>query len=65
MNTWTLLAQTLLNLVAEGAKLGEFLAKFQLTEERLDNLLSLDTKLRPAWAVIRDLSSSVELTMAS
>ena len=65
MNTWTLLAQTLLNLVAEGAKLGEFLAKFQLTEERLDSLLSLDTKLKPAWALIRDLSSSEELTMAS
>ena len=65
MNTWTLLAQTLLNLVAEGAVLGEFLAKFQLTEERLDSLLSLDTKLKPAWALIRDLSSSVELTMAS
>ena len=32
MTTWTLLANTLLDLVAEGAKLGEFLANFQLTE---------------------------------
>merc|ERR1711874_789750 len=55
MNTWTLLAQTLLNLVAEGAKLGEFLAKFQLSEERLDSLLSLDTRL----------GSTTILTMAS
>ena len=53
MNTWTVLAQTLLNLVAEGAKLGEFLAKFNLSEETLDNLLSLDNKLKPAWALIK------------
>jgi len=65
MNTWTLLAQTLLNLVAEGAKLGEFLAKFNLSEETLDNLLSLDNKLKPAWNLIKDLSSSVELTVSS
>ena len=65
MTTWTLLAQTLLGLVAEGAKLGQFLANFQLAEERLDSLLSLDTTLRPAWALIRDLSSSVELGRAS
>ena len=65
MTTWTLLAQTLLGLVAEGAKLGQFLANFQLAEERLDSLLSLDTTLKPAWALIRDLSSSVELGRAS
>merc|ERR1719336_1901945 len=65
MNTWTLLAQTLLNLVAEGAKLGEFLAKFNLSEETLDNLLCLDNKLKPAWNLIKDLSSSVELTVSS
>jgi len=65
MNTWTVLAQTLLNLVAEGAKLGEFLAKFNLSEETLDNLLSLDNKLKPAWALIKDLSSSVELAVSS
>jgi len=65
MNTWTVLAQTLLNLVAEGAKLGEFLAKFNLSEETLDNLLSLDNKLKPAWALIKDLSSSVELVVSS
>ena len=65
MSTWTLLANTLLDLVAEGAKLGEFLAKFQLSEERLDSLLSLDTKLKNAWALIRNLSGSEELTMAS
>ena len=65
MTTWTLLAQTLLGMVAEGARLGEFLAKFQLTEERLDSLLSLDTKLRPAWALIIELSSSEEFSLAS
>jgi len=65
MNTWTLLAETLLSLVAEGAKLGDFLAKFNLSEQTLDNLLSLDNKLRPAWTLIKDLSSSVSLTTVS
>ena len=53
MTTWSLLAQTLLTMVSEGAKLGEFLAKFNLSEETLDNLLSMDNKLRPAWTLIK------------
>ena len=63
MNTWTLLAQTLLNLVAEGAKLGEFLAKFNLSEETLDNLLCLDNKLKPAWNLIKVSSNSKKLKL--
>ena len=48
-----MLAQTLLSLVSEGAKLGQFLAEFNLTEETLDSLVNLDNKLRPAWSLIK------------
>ena len=55
-----MLAQTLLSLVSEGAKLGQFLAKFNLNEETLDCLVNLDNKLRPTWSLIkvRRMSSS-------
>ena len=49
MNTWSLLAQSLLTSVAEGVKLGAFLVQFNLAETTLANLLSLDNKLKPAW----------------
>ena len=48
-DTWALLARTLLSCVAEGAKLGPFLAKFHLSESTLANLLNLDNNLKPAW----------------
>ena len=35
--------------MAEGVKLGAFLAKFHLSESTLANLLNLDNKLKPAW----------------
>ena len=43
------MAKTLLSLVAEGAVLGAFLARFSLSESSLASLLSLDNKLKPAW----------------
>merc|ERR1712032_176851 len=49
LNTWSLLARTLLSLVAEGAVLGAFLARFSLSESSLASLLSLDNTLKPAW----------------
>ena len=57
LSTWTLLAQSLLGSVAEGVKLGAFLAKFHLSESTLANLLNLDNKLKPAWIniMVREL----------
>merc|ERR1719367_2180482 len=60
LSTWTLLAQSLLGSVAEGVKLGAFLAKFHLSESTLANLLNLDNKLKPAWINIMELSNGVE-----
>ena len=58
LSTWTLLAQSLLGSVAEGVKLGAFLAKFHLSESTLANLLNLDNKLKPAWIniMVRELN---------
>jgi len=61
LSTWTLLAQSLLGSVAEGVKLGAFLAKFHLSESTLANLLNLDNKLKPAWINIMELSNGVEV----
>ena len=59
LSTWTLLAQSLLGSVAEGVKLGAFLAKFHLSESTLANLLNLDNKLKPAWINIMVRNSSL------
>ena len=40
---------TLLTIVAEGASLGAFLAKFHLSENTVNSLVNLDNKLKPAW----------------
>ena len=42
----------LLTVVAEGGSLGRFLVKFSLTDTTLDSLVTLDTKLLPAWQQI-------------
>jgi len=60
VNTWTQLASVLLSSVGEGAKLGEFLVKFTLTETTLDRLIQLDKKQKPAWMKIMALSSAIE-----
>jgi len=62
LNTWSLLARTLLSLVAEGAVLGAFLARFSLSESSLASLLSLDNKLKPAWINIMEQSKGVEVS---
>merc|ERR1719422_147970 len=64
-DTWALLARTLLSCVAEGAKLGPFLAKFHLSESTLANLLNLDNNLKPAWINIMELSNGVEVGVPS
>ena len=49
MSIWSELAMTLLTIVAEGASLGAFLAKFHLSENTVNSLVNLDNKLKPAW----------------
>merc|ERR1719468_768097 len=59
LDTWALLARTLLSSVAEGAVLGSFLARFSLSESSLASLLSLDNTLKPAWLNITEQSKGV------
>ena len=49
LSIWSELAMTLLTIVAEGASLGAFLAKFHLSENTVNSLVNLDNKLKPAW----------------
>jgi len=58
--TWSQLASVLLSCVSEGAKLGEFLVKFTLTESTLDKLVTLDAKQKSAWLKIMGLVSGEE-----
>ena len=62
LDTWALLARTLLSSVAEGAVLGTFLARFSLSESSLASLLSLDNTLKPAWLNIVEQSKGVEVS---
>jgi len=62
LSIWSELAMTLLTIVAEGASLGAFLAKFHLSENTVNSLVNLDNKLKPAWMNLMELTRGEEVS---